>query len=90
MMRHNQTLDAEGLRLAAVAAAQAAAESEGLTRKALAERLGVSAGAVTRALSAKEPPGWYSGLQRRIVEALTGYAVEDVTELAFRVRRKAN
>ena len=89
-VRHGQYLDHEQLRLAAVEAVEAEAERDpGFTRLSLADRLEVSSGAITRALSPNEPPGTFSALQMRIVEELTGYAVRDVTKPRYRVERKA-
>lgn len=86
-VQHNQTLDHESLRKEAEAAANTAKADTGLTRTALAEALGVSSGAISRALSEGEDPGRYASLQIRIIEHLTPYTIRDETRPTFRVVR---
>lgn len=65
-------------------AAADAVEADGGTQSALAARLGVTPGAVSRAL--KETGGSRAALQARIVEALTGHRVEEL-EVRFQLVR---
>ena len=80
-MRHNQTLDYDGL----LREAQKAVKDSGETQTAVADRLGVTGPAVNHAL--KKKGGTYARLQRRIIEELTGFRVEEVP-VAFRVVKK--
>ena len=81
-MRHNQRLTFEELRDETQAAVEQFAESQ----SALARELGVTRGAVSRAV--KEAGSALSSLQCRIIEHLTGYRVEEEVEVSFRALRK--
>ena len=85
-VRHNQTLTADELR---AEAASALAES-GRTQTSVADELGVTPAAVSRALSEKEDASRFASLLGRIVGALTPYVVTDETTPVFRVTRKAS
>lgn len=61
-----------------------AVEADGGTQTALAARLGVTPGAISRAL--KETGGSRAALQARIVETLTGNRVEEL-DIRFRLVR---
>ena len=78
-LRHNETLDYEGLRREAETAAGGHRQAD------LAEALGVSQPAVSMALREAGPKR--ASLQRQIIEALTDFVVEE--ELLFRIRRKS-
>ena len=80
-VRLNQTLDYDGLRREAEAAA------EGHTQKSLAKRLGVSQPAISQAIN--RTGAKYAALQTAIIEALTDYTVRDETTPTFRVVRKS-
>ena len=82
-VRHNQTLDYDGL----MREAQAAVDESPDTQAAIAQTLGVTPPVVSRAL--KTPGARYAALQRRIIEAVTGYTVADETTPTFRILRKA-
>lgn len=82
LMRHNEKLDYDKLR----AEAEAAVEESGKKRIEIASELGVSSGAITRAL--KEPGSKFSELQKRIVEHLTDYRIDEENYTIFRVQRK--
>ena len=79
-VRLNQTLDYDGLR------GEAEAAAEGHTQKALAERLGVSQPAISQAIN--RTGAKYAALQTAIIEELTDYTVRDETVPTFRVVRK--
>lgn len=69
-MRHNQRLTAEQLRQAAADAVKRSTRNQ----VDVARKLGVTEGAVSRAL--KEEGTHLAELQRRIIELLTPYTVE--------------
>lgn len=80
-MRQNQTFTGyEELHRLALEAVR----DSGKTQAAVAEDLGKSTGAVSRAL--KEPGSRFASLQKEIVEHLTPYRVEE--ELTFRLVKK--
>jgi predicted transcriptional regulator len=82
-MRHNQKLSYDELRDEAAAAVDA---YDG-TQTEIAEQLGVTRGAVSRAL--KEEGSSLAGLQIRILELLRpGYTLEKEEQVWFRVQRK--
>jgi len=81
-VRHGQLLDYDELHREAVKAV----EASGRARAEIAEALGVTPPAVTRAL--KAPGARYAGLQARIIEEVTGYRIEDRSRVEFRVVRK--
>ncbi len=80
-MRHNQRLTFEDLR----DETRAAVEQFAASQAALARELGVTRGAVSRAM--KEAGPALASLQRRIVEHLTGYRIEEKVEVTFRALR---
>ena len=80
-MRHNQKFDYEGLCAEAANAVAQYAKSQA----AVARELGVTRGAVSRAL--KEAGPTFSDLQRRIIDHLTAYRIEP-EPVMFRVVRK--
>lgn len=83
-VRHNQTLDYDGLR----DEAKAAAKLSGKTQTELAEHFGVTQPAISQALNAPGPR--LVALQSRIVAAFTEYEIEPVEQVVtFRVARKA-
>lgn len=81
-MRHNQRMDLDGLR---EATARAVSES-GKTQRQVASELGVTPGAISRALN--EANTALAGLQRRIVEHLTGYHLEEEVSVEYIAKRK--
>lgn len=81
-MRAGQRLSPDELRQAA---ADAVKESGKLQRK-VADELGVSKGAVSRALN--ETNSALAGLQRRIIRHLTGYRVEEEVTVTYVIRSK--
>ena len=81
-MRHNQRLTFEDLRDETKTAVEGFATSQA----ALARELGVTRGAVNRAM--KEAGPALASLQGRIIEHLTGYRIEEEVEVTFRALRK--
>ena len=79
-MRKGQKLDYEALRREA----KAAIEGSGKSQAQVGRELGVSRGAVSRAV--KETGSKLASLQRRIIEHLTDYRLEEETR--FRVRHE--
>lgn len=82
-VRHNETLDFDGLRARTREAFDGAA-GEGLTQTALADALGKTQPAVSQALN--NAGAKYAALQREIIAHLTGYEVVE----SFRLVRKAS
>lgn len=83
LMRHNQKLTFEELRQEVHEAVKG---YEG-TQAGLAEKLGVSGGAISRAIHEAGP--LLAGLQMRVLEYLQDeYAIAEETEVWFRVTRK--
>ena len=80
-VRHNQTLDYDGLQR------EAARAAEGHTQKALAALFGVTQPAISQALNLSGAK--YAALQTTIIEGLTDYTVRDETTPTFRVLRKS-
>lgn len=78
-MRKGQKLDFEALRREALAAI----EQSGKSQSQVGRELDVSRGAVSRAV--KEAGSKLASLQRRIIEHLTAYRLEEETR--FRVHR---
>lgn len=78
-MQSGQELDHEALRRET----EAAVERSGKSQSQVGRELGVSRGAVSRAV--KEAGGKLSNLQCRIIEHLTPYRLDEETR--FRVRR---
>lgn len=81
-MRHGKTYDVETIRQKAAKAA----DDSGLSRVEIAAELGVTASAVSRALSENERPGHFLKLQREIIALLTDYRIEESPE--YRAIRK--
>lgn len=79
-MRHLQRLDYEQLREAAAQAVEAVEQPQ----YQVADELGVSKGALSKALGNSGPK--YAKLQARVVDHLTRYAVHEVG--GFEVQRK--
>ena len=76
-MRHNERMSLDGLR---EATAKAVADS-GKTQRQVAEDLGVTPGAISRALN--ETNSALAGLQRRIIEHLTGFRLEEEVRVTY-------
>lgn len=82
-VRHDQILDYEALREEA-AAAVASAVAAGRRQYEIADTLGVSAGALSKALT--NAGARFAKLQQRAIDELTPYRVHEVG--GFRVERK--
>ena len=81
-MRAGQRLSPDELRQAAADAVK----GSGKLQREVAEELGVSKGAVSRALN--ETNSALAGLQQRIIRHLTGYRLEEEVTVTYVVQSK--
>ena len=81
-MQDKEILDYDGLR----EAARNAVKASDLSQNAIAKRMGVTSGAMSRALN--ESDASFAKLLRGVVSMLTDFRVEDESTVVYRAYRK--